>query len=122
MSSETKHTPGPWFSWRNSSNEMYTISTAETEIENDDEFEETGEDLTVAGVWLGEEEDAEDVAKANARLIAAAPELLAALKTLIEPCACYGRNQGNHGVSCEIARAAIAKAVGTVTPQEGDVQ
>ncbi|NIR76813.1 MAG: hypothetical protein GWN53_17440 [Gammaproteobacteria bacterium] len=49
-------------------------------------------------------------AEANARLIAAAPELLKALKALVEPCECYGRDRGEHGPLCEHARAAIAKA------------
>jgi hypothetical protein len=60
---------------------------------------------------------------ANARLIAAAPELLDALENLVidanTVAACYSRNPGNFALalqtmrlSIEQARAAIAKATG----------
>jgi hypothetical protein len=52
---------------------------------------------------------------ANARLIAAAPELLAALEGMFNgTCFCDFAKGGytHHGRHCEIARAAIAKAKG----------
>lgn len=47
---------------------------------------------------------------ANARLIAAAPDLLAALEALVDGCECPG---GRHDHECTQARAAIARAKGT---------
>ena len=49
---------------------------------------------------------------ANARLIAAAPDLLEALKVLLER---YVLAIGNEGIECLKARAAIAKATGEQT-------
>ena len=46
---------------------------------------------------------------ANARLITAAPDLLEALKALLER---YALAIGNEGIECLNARAAIAKATG----------
>lgn len=43
---------------------------------------------------------------------AAAPELLEALKALVDRCECYGRERGEHSILCNCARAAIAKAEG----------
>ena len=56
-----------------------------------------------------------DVQDANARLIAAAPELLEALKDIaLSPCACIPAEFGESAITCNrcLARAAIAKAEG----------
>ena len=50
--------------------------------------------------------------EANARLIAAAPDLLESLKALLER---YVLAIGNEGIECLKARAAIAKATGEQT-------
>lgn len=77
--------------------------------------------------WLYTEQDVAEC-EANARLIAAAPELLAALKDIIDNslivediCPFCGRDVSDNGVKCTasdcmgvIARAAIAKATGNV--------
>jgi hypothetical protein len=59
-----------------------------------------------------------EVSAANARLIAAAPELLSALESLFEHCSMVhkrwgdGSNQKEADAAIEAARAAIAKAEG----------
>lgn len=84
-----QHTPGPW-------------EVVEYEAEEGDFWKEIEPD--VACVRKGRE------AIANARLIAAAPDLLAALKALAkEVFGCYGNA---HQAQMDMARAAIAKAEG----------
>lgn len=95
------HTPGPWVVWGVSSNdgEAEVISnadgskticwTADTYSEDEDDGLVTNEDL------------------ANARLIAAAPEMLIALKMCAERL-----GEMDCGPEWEAARAAIAKAEG----------
>lgn len=103
--SEAKHTPGPWKS---------TVLRYGARIESDG--------ASVA--WVGPDDTRECAdgrivevmtkrAVANARLIAAAPDLLEALKDLVEcDCAAYELDAAN----CEHARAraAIARAEGPV--------
>ena len=88
------HTPGPW--WR-----------------DDDGFIASGSDktyITVASPNCSEDIDI-DEREANARLIAAAPELLAHLKMLV-----LGISEGmdipKDGAAITAAREAIAKAEG----------
>lgn len=91
----TKHTPGPW-----AFDDDRVITSPHTHNDLDDD---------VCEVYGGNDDIAE-VRRANARLIAAAPELLEALKELMvaadrvsaEPVTWLGK-----------ARAAIAKAEGT---------
>lgn len=88
----SEHTPGPWTAiqveggewtiWREGTNHFVTETTGTMATE------------------------------ANARLIAAAPDLLEALEALVDPCDCYGRERGDHSVLCNRARDAIAKARG----------
>ena len=53
----------------------------------------------------------------DAHLIAAAPDLLEALKTLLDSgCQCPVQEPGKHWASCEKARAAVAKAEGKAKP------
>lgn len=91
------HTPGPW-----------------VHVENDDEYDVKhgiGSDRTVATVRTGG--DMQRV-EANARLIAAAPELLEALKELVRVAVINsGRGRDEEGFAAfRAARAAIAKAGG----------
>jgi hypothetical protein len=70
----------------------------------------------VSGEPVAEVEAPNDTDWANARLIAAAPELLAALKALYEETADYIRinylGDVHHNHSMQMARDAIAKAEG----------
>jgi hypothetical protein len=103
----SKHTPGPWtfqgngYHWRNG------------EYQSDGTSETTG----FCPFCAHGESAAECVA--NARLIAAAPELLEACKALTaietsEPCSYCGRGNTTHGSRCPVslAEAAIAKTEG----------
>ena len=91
--SAAKHTPGPWHIAR------FEASTVE--IRND-------RGLTVAEVGDSSQED-----EANAHLIAAAPELLEALRCLIDGDEGMWRHDAPSEAWDEIARAAIAKATGS---------
>src|SRR5688572_22997275 len=66
-----RHTPGPWVQDPTGDIGWWLIGTAEREV-----AEARGEDR-FSGMTAGE-------ARANARLIAAAPDLLAALKELVD--------------------------------------
>ncbi len=104
----TQHTPGPW------DDQYPQHSPGEIHI--------YGADGNIVGSVWGIENDAQKdtVSVANARLIAAAPELLEALKGLCNTLREYSKNRETpqlHGPVCvasEQARAAIAKA--EVTP------
>jgi hypothetical protein len=83
----SKHTPGPWVQRKG-------------ELKGSD-----GNNVCVWGLGLAHcSRDA--VAEANARLIAAAPDLLEALKEIVQ------RNEIQHWFNLDQARAAIAKAEG----------
>jgi hypothetical protein len=103
---KTRHTPGPWKVGRKSSNPGEGLEIAAkskfiawgTSTYNEDKDEDviTGED------------------RANARLIAAAPELLGAIKGLIDQLEAIGIPDwhGAEGLCLKQARAATAKAEG----------
>ena len=97
----TAHTPGPWFIGMRSganSNVIYAH-------DGKDQFYDTSV-CSVYGLFLNtdieNQKDGEGLA--NARLIAAAPDLLAALKNFVDGCSVNVN-------AVEVARAAIAKAV-----------
>jgi hypothetical protein len=91
----SKHTPGPWASHYHKTTDTYTIH-----VEG-----RSWESWAVAEVGFCTQDEA------NARLIAAAPELLAALETAIAPFA--GISDENLLLDWQRnARAAIAKAKG----------
>ena len=97
MSNEqkTKHTPGP-----------YHISHDEdggTTIRDDD-------DLIMAGVYGFAAPDREGQEEANGTLLAAAPELLAALKAMLPESWEPADYLNNRKRVMDLARAAIAKA------------
>lgn len=92
---ETKHTPGPW---------TFEICTGHEKDESWPFFIEA-EQCTVAGVsGIGNQADA------NARLIAASPELLAACQNSLDSL-CGDGGEDRVEVAKEYLRAAIAKAV-----------
>ena len=93
------HTPGPWLHdpnncWQVSAGEHVVVASIEA-----------GDELTGAGDGPGWQE-----ALANARLIAAAPDLLAALRLIV------AENHGSRSTSVQRmvkhARAALAAATG----------
>jgi len=95
-------TPGPWSivmrkSW--SGNELYFDGVADP----------TGEKIRVEGLVL----TASPVGRANARLIAAAPELLAALRSCLQ---CFDEMKGRKPAFVEdsiaMGKEAVAKATG----------
>ena len=100
---DTKHTPGPWTAGRKSESSRYDIIGGS--IDDTDK-------KTVVGTFFGgfgytKQNDP------NARLIAAAPELLEALKNLLWQ---HDNNAGQLcGMALQDARAAIAKAEGEQT-------
>jgi hypothetical protein len=94
----TQHTPGPW-------------SAVQTDRYNTDI---QGPKYSVANISIGHDDDVPEM-QANARLMAAAPELLAALQRFAS--AMKQRSYPElQGVACD-AFAAIAKATG----QESEV-
>lgn len=91
-----KHTPGPWVALK-----------AEQAVHEQDYY--IASERGVVGYWKGgkswHDDDKWVLTEADARLIAAAPELLEALQAVID----YGSMTGADWV-VEQARAAIAKA------------
>ena len=88
----SKHTPGPWIV--DALRYGYDISAPEARC-----LITTSSDPKMVWGAIGRE--------ADARLIAAAPELLEALESLLAQVEQYG-----HKPECDAARAAIAKAKG----------
>ena len=83
----TKHTPGPWLYWRSERVARFFIDAHDGSL------------------------IAEDALEADARLIAAAPDLLASLKEMLEV---YGWDDRLRSLNMlERAKAAIAKAEGS---------
>lgn len=89
----TQHTPGPWETERGGFRGAWVRGTQTKEW---------------AALACG---DTDESAAANAHLIAAAPDMLAALKAIVE---FYGWDANDDGeyVPCRMAHAAIAKAEG----------
>ena len=95
--SAAKHTPGPWAIDDHQAGDCYAYV-----------IPESGSILgAICRVDLPLDSYGQGLA--DARLMAAAPDLLAALKALLER---YVLAIGNEGIECLIARAAIAKATG----------
>ena len=99
------HTPGPW--------EFVPKLTAS---ENHRGYFVRAEKTTQTGMWAladvqpGDEDG--KLGEANARLIAAAPELLAALRLIKHATSPELDDGGEHEAAYELACAAIAKATG----------
>ena len=96
-----KHTPGPW-----------TVKSATSVVADGAQVASCGFKM---GSWPKEDYDTEE---ANARLIAAAPDLLAACRWLIDQMAEPIHDGGDGGIVSDYARryadarAAIARATG----------
>jgi hypothetical protein len=106
-----KHLPGPWFLEWDKDCESFQIYDAQPD-ENDEVF------MTIATVHVGERPSSQAHQPANARLIAAAPELLAALRLGMQWSEDDGYPDDDATLSVgerlfrQAARAAIAKAEG----------
>lgn len=87
----SKHTPGPW-----KVDAMGNVWSADTKV-----CEMSEHPVMASGCYR---EKTDDEHRANARLIAAAPDLLAALERIADETAATW--------VCDVARAAIAKATG----------
>lgn len=114
MNETTKHTPGPWKAVRNSS--YWEIEPANAG--------QDGIPFNVGDVCASAPGDPDSgLQEANARLIAAAPELLGALQDLHRECVVAAKRAGTvwplYGSAKaldEKCRAAIAKAEGKRKP------
>jgi hypothetical protein len=99
--SNTKHTPGPWTQYRDSRGNVRIQGNVQGgPVAFIEEMNNTG----------GTEQD-----HANARLIAAAPDLLAACQEIIDGMV-DGKNSTNKNVTMyaiQMVKSAIAKATGT---------
>ena len=124
------HTPGPWewghsdtadepFIWVSrcisDKTDKQLATSVEAERDPLDYYRQVGPDLSIACMrWGGENHDPKtepmmrSMAEANARLISAAPDLLAACKMALE----WAEAHGWHEVGCSEVRAAIAAADG----------
>ena len=104
MTHETKHTPGPWVAQPTVDSTCHNIFGTSK-----------NQEYHIGTLQGGSRADVQ-IAKANARLIAAAPELLEALQYCLEAANAYEAKalySGNlHEIVQEKARAAIAKARG----------
>lgn len=106
----TKHTPGPW-DWSRSAKPYFSINIHQAEgapytSESSDVAYIHEHTNGICATWV----DRVDVAEANARLIAAAPELLEALQQ------CIARLEPSSSTwdkkAYLVGKAAIAKATG----------
>ena len=103
--SESTHTPGPWFIFGNG----HCVGGPKGPIDGDPRQQTAG--VAMCGMRLR----TEDEAKANARLIAAAPDLLAACEMLIsDPSEEWSQTEFDRrvGAARDMARAAVKKAKG----------
>jgi hypothetical protein len=109
----TKHTPGPWHTEFNVYG-GYDCMTDAWDIKDATDASIVAVDLADYGQPYNDRPWRSEVAEANARLIAAAPELLEALRILYEETADYIRinNLGDvhHNRSMQFARDVLAKA------------
>lgn len=105
MNERAKHTEGPWSVWKVNDNEWCICGP-----------EECGRHSHFASVRVGYMWHEEE--QANAKLIAAAPDMLEALQALYEHCAMVhkewgeGCNQKQADAAIVAGRAAIEKATG----------
>jgi hypothetical protein len=102
MAEQTKHTPGPWMAWLDEDTNKFSV------------YRDRGRGV---GEWVAEVHGTKGCFQANARLIAAAPDLLSELQALVNAVDGYIEAAIRDGepvylASPESARAAIAKARG----------
>ena len=81
---KVKHTPGPWLY-----DETWGLITA------------TEKHVEIAAVHAARSKSS---AKANARLIAAAPDMLAELKRVVKDCDCEGSDKDDHSACTPCVR------------------
>lgn len=111
---QSKHTPGPWMAYNAIGSRTLTSWRVRSECVNQP-----------CGICKMDESLTGEQEIANARLIAAAPDLLSALQELLRVADAYSDAMREHGRGCHelgsdadsnsasgIARAAIAKAIG----------
>lgn len=113
----SKHTPGPWIA-----DDAFMADDNQVRVGTPFKGGAVFESVTICECWYRDEADDETVptvavAEANARLIAAAPELLHALTRLLEAFEvarglCLDRADFTRDNRLAGARAAIAKATG----------
>lgn len=104
---ERLHTPGPWRLWTSK------IEPGVFTIHGDSPHTVEGvssENMVIASRMIGTPVGMEGVA--NAHLIAAAPELLAALKMIVQTHLASCKGEDCHVSGIDLANAAIAKAEG----------
>lgn len=111
MSNETKWTPGPWFlSKKGNISNMVVATTGKWEFGDYSEciclFQ------SALGPGLHKLKEEEENAKANAHLIAAAPELHEALEDILKLHYCDVFTAGTWESAMEKSRAVLAKARG----------
>jgi hypothetical protein len=96
---KTKHTPGPWQWYRYGKSKNSPVKV------------ETAEKVVAEIIWCGHGNHATRIA--NARLIAAAPDLLEALRAVLRDCNLRELGHGGRmDQAIAASRAAIAKADG----------
>ena len=95
--SDAKHTPGDWMADVTGRSKRWRVYARVND----------GPSYIVAVVHNGAPGDTLDTERANARLIAAAPNLLAALQVVVA-----ATPEGRLDLALEAARAAIARATG----------
>lgn len=113
----TKHTPGPWKIEANVPKELAAGNYEAHFIKADNEVERP-----VCSLWVGGGTHGKEIQQATARLIAAAPDLLEAVRDCLacldnlEAVQMWNKIGGDHideAVNCQgKAREAIAKATG----------
>lgn len=107
------HTPGPWLVIKpgHYGHTKHRVGRSHGKATNGDEVVAAIADICVSRS-ISFRGDISPEEEANARLIAAAPELLAALKAIVEqPIGHTDKDAGRDlGACCRIAREAIAKA------------
>jgi hypothetical protein len=106
MKTQTKHTPGPWFRACNSPAGIQVVTCNQSDEPN-------ALIATVNHCVINPKQDVSDEVGANARLIAAAPDLLVALEQCVSIIVRHANaTLGDGVVTLQVARAAIAKAQG----------
>lgn len=102
------HTPGPWRADGNTNGNFYGVSAVREGFRG-----------SPVVVWRGIARPSSAEGRANAHLIAAAPELLATLAELTEAVDFGSDSSATHQALLDRARAAIAKASPQSLKQEG---
>jgi len=102
MSNETKWTPGPWVAYENAEDKCFYVAQQDGAPYTPDYSDVCGLECRT---WSGERPI---VQRANAHLIAAAPEIYGALESIITNATSATCSQGQ----LDMARAALTKARG----------